>query len=152
MRSARISCEASRARIPRPKSTAPATRGEGDAESEPAPAPGCDPVGRAGWTRGYSPSTPVFLFTPLCGTEHRQLVLRTRGRRPRSRPGCLSGVPVTPVSWGAPPFASTDGIALPSLPCPPEGRAKHFRAEQWVGLSSPFRIQKDEKGFLWLVP
>lgn len=41
-----------------------------------------------------------------------------------------------------------DRTALPSLLCPPKGRAKHFMAEQWNGVVKPFGIQKDEKGFL----
>lgn len=37
--------------------------------------------------------------------------------------------------------------ALPSLPCPPKGRAKHFRAEQWVGLSSPLGSKRMKRDF-----
>lgn len=42
---------------------------------------------------------------------------------------------------------SCDKVALPSLLCPPKGRAKHFRTEQWGWVVKPFGIQKDEKGF-----
>lgn len=149
MRSARISGKASCARIPRHQSTAASqlTEGKAAAGSGQAPAPGWHP--RAGWTRDYSPSKLVRASAPLCSSEHRQSVLLYAwGRRPYSRPGCLLGMPVTPVSWEAPPFASTKTEQLcQACHVHPKAEQSMSGLSSGVGLSSPLGSKRMKRDF-----